>query len=74
MLPVADYRVTGSFRPSDDDIALYAIPGFQHFINDFMPHSARTPSGTAIYVKYDVLCGSKPLRCSYSHVEMTLSK
>ena len=59
---------------SNDDNALYEIPGFQLFRNDFMQHSTRTPYGTAVYVKNDALLVSQPLRCNYNDVEMTLLK
>ena len=36
---------------SNDDNALYEIPGIQLFRNDFMQHGTRTPYGTAVYVK-----------------------
>ena len=59
---------------SNDDNALYAIPGFQLFRNDFTQHGTRTPYGTAVYVKNDALLVSQPLRCNYNDVEMTLLK
>ena len=59
---------------ANDDIALYEIPGFQLFRNDFMQHSTRTPYGTAVYVKTDVQLMSQPLRCNCNDVEMTLIK
>ena len=36
---------------SNDDNALYGIPGFQLFRNDVIQHGTRTPYGTAIYIK-----------------------
>ena len=59
---------------SNDNNALYEIPGFQLFRNDFMQHDARTPYGTAIYVKSDIQLISEPLRCNHNDVEMTLLK
>ena len=59
---------------SNDDNALYEIPGFQLFRNDFMQHGTRTPYGTAVYVKNNALLVSQPLRCNYNDVEMTLLK
>ena len=59
---------------SNDDNALYEIPGFQLFRNDIMQHGTRTPYGTAVYVKNDALLVSQPLRCNYNDVEMTLIK
>ena len=59
---------------ANDDNALYEIPGFQLFRNDFMQHGTRTPYGTAVYVKTDVQLMSQPLRCNYNDVEMTLIK
>ena len=59
---------------SNDDNALYGIPGFQLFRNDVMQHGTRTPYGTAIYIKNDALLVSQPLSCNYNDVEMTLLK
>ena len=59
---------------SNDDNALYEIPGFQLFRNDFMQHGTRTPYGTAVYVKNNALLVSQPLRCNYNDVEMMLLK
>ena len=36
---------------SKDDNALYEIPDFQLFRNDFMQQGTRTPNGTAVYLK-----------------------
>ena len=58
----------------NDDSALYEIPRFQLFRNDFMQHGPRTPYGTAVYVKNDAQLISQPLRCNYNDVEMTLVK
>ena len=59
---------------SNDDNALYEIPSFQLFRNDFVKNCARTPYGTAVYVKDDAQLISQPLRCNYNDVEMTLLK
>ena len=57
---------------SKNDNALYQIPGFQLFRNDFVQNGTRTPYGTAVYVKHDTQLISQPLRCNYNDVEMTL--
>ena len=59
---------------SNDDNALYGIPGFQLFRNDVMQHGTKTPYGTAIYTKNDSSLVSQPLSCNYNDVEMTLLK
>lgn len=59
---------------SNDDNALYNIPGFQLYRNDLTQHGTRTPYGTAVYVKNDVQLISQPLSCNYNDVEMTLLK
>ena len=59
---------------SNDDNALYGIPGFQLFRNDVMQHGTRTPYGTAVYAKNYALLVSQPLSCNYNDVEMTLLK
>ena len=59
---------------SNDNNVLYEIPGFQLFRNDFVENCARTPYGTAVYVKDDTQLISQPLRCNYNDVEMTLLK
>ena len=60
---------------SKDDNALYEIPDFQLFRNDFMQQGTRTPYGTAVYLKNDTkLISQLPLRCNYNDVEMTLLK
>ena len=61
---------------SNDDNALYEIPSFQLFRNDFVENCTRTPYGTAVYVKDDAQLISQPLRCTcnYNDVEMTLLK
>ena len=57
---------------SNDDNALYEIPGFQLFRNDFVQNGTRTPYRTAVYVKDDAQLISQPLRFNYNDVEMTL--
>ena len=57
---------------SNNDNALYEIPGFQLFRNDFVQNGTRTPYGTAVYVKDDAQLISQPLRFNYNDVEMTL--
>ena len=59
---------------SNDDNALYEIPDFQLFRNDFMQHGTSTPSGMAVYVKDYALQVSQPLSCNYNDVEMMLLK
>ena len=59
---------------SNDDNALYEIPGFQLFRSDLVQNSTRTPYGTVVYVKNGDQLISQPLRCNYNHVEMTLLK
>ena len=59
---------------SNDDNELYQIPGFQLFRNDFISDGARTPYGTAVYVKDNLQLILEPSRCNYNHVEMTLLK
>ena len=59
---------------SNDNNELYQIPGFQLFKNDFIPDGARTPYGTAAYVKDNIQLILEPSRCNYNHVEMTLLK
>ena len=80
-IPACDYNVKAAdinifvetALCSNDDNALYEIPDFQLFRNDFMQHGTRTPYGTAVYVKNVALLVSQPLRCNYDDVEMTLS-
>ena len=48
---------------TNDDKALYEIPSFQLFRNDFVENCTRTPYGTAVYVKDDAHLISQPLRC-----------
>ena len=57
---------------SNDDNALYEIPGIQLFRNYFVQHGTRTPYRTAVYVKNDALLVSQPLSCNYNDVQMTL--
>ena len=59
---------------SNDDNALYEIPSFQLFRNDFVETCTGTPNGTAVYVKDDAHLISQPLRCNYNDVEITLLK
>ena len=60
---------------SKDDNALYEIPDFQLFGNDFMQQGTRTPYGTAVYLKNATkLISQLPLRCNCNDVEMTLLK
>ena len=50
---------------SNDNNALYEIPGFQLFRNDFVQNGTRTPYRTAVYVKDDAQLFSQPLRFNY---------
>ena len=45
-------------------ILKYNIPGFQLYRNDLTQHGARTPYGTAVYVKNYVQLISQPLSCN----------
>ena len=54
--------------------ALYEIPHFKLFRNDFMQQGTRTLYGTAVYVKSKAQIISQPLRCNYNDVDMMLLK
>ena len=58
----------------NDDNALYKIPGFHLFRNDFVQIGTRTPYGTAVHAKDDAQLISQPLRRNYNDVEMMLLK
>ena len=47
---------------SNNDNALFEIPGFQLFRDDFLQNGTRTPYRTVAYIKHDAQLISRPLR------------